>query len=158
VMTIEIPPLRERVEDIPCIAQSIVSTLAEELQLSHPPEIPPETVELLTHYHWPGNVRELRNVLERALILGEGKHFHFLLPLASDGEDLLSTSEFLGRTLRDVTDEITRAMCVDALKRARGNRKEAARLLGIARDSLYRYMRQYEIEEPATANSHSDKK
>jgi len=159
VMTIEIPPLRERVEDIPAIAQSIIATLTDELQLPHAPEIPPETMEVLKSYHWPGNVRELRNVLERAMILGEGKHLHFLLPLtAADTEDLVSKSEFFGRSLRDVTDEITRAMCVDALQRARGNRKEAAKLLGIARDSLYRYMKQFGIEEAASANSSSSKK
>ena len=159
VMTIEIPPLRKRVEDIPAMAQSIVSTLADELQFPHPPEIPPETMELLMNYHWPGNVRELRNVLERALILGEGKHFHFLLPLsAGDAEDLVSRSEFFGRTLREVTDEITRAMCVEALQRTHRNRKEAAKILGIARDSLYRYMKQFGIEEAAVASSVSDKK
>ncbi len=51
-----------------------------------------------------------------------------------------------GRTLAEVTDEITKALCIDALRRSNGNKRSAAKLLGIARDTLYRYIKQFELE------------
>ena len=62
VLRIDVPPLRERVEDIPLIAREIVSRLAKEMQLQTVPELDAHSLSALAHYHWPGNVRELRNV------------------------------------------------------------------------------------------------
>ena len=73
VMAITVPPLRERLEDIPILAPKILSQIRADLQLDEIPAITEQAMKALAAYAWPGNVRELRNVLERAVILGRGK-------------------------------------------------------------------------------------
>ena len=80
VFTINVPPLRDRIEDIPLLVEEIMSRLAKDLQLTSIPAIDPASTIALTRYHWPGNVRELRNVIERALILSDGKTLNVALP------------------------------------------------------------------------------
>jgi len=109
------------------------------MQLKVVPPLTAATTKALAGYRWPGNVRELKNVLERALILSDGKQLEVKLPSgldASPGPPPLAAGDFAGRTLRDVTDEITRAMCLGALEQCNGNKKQAAKMLGIARDSF----------------------
>ncbi len=142
VIKITIPPLRERLDDIPTLANEILSRLTAEMQLSSVPVLDAATMNALSNYDWPGNVREFRNVLERALITSSGDRFDVMLP-AGDKKTHSLNIEFDGRTLRDITDEITRYMCENALERCSGNKRDAAKLLGIARDSLYRYLRQF---------------
>lgn len=148
VISITVPPLRERREDIPNIAAQILSRLATEMQLGYVPIITDSVVGHLMGYNWPGNVRELRNVLERALILSDGKRFavESFIP----GHDTKQWSHTVtlksGSGLRDVLDEITKSLCLEALRRCNGNKKSAASLLGIARDSLYRYLKDLKID------------
>ncbi len=142
VIRIAIPPLRERLEDIPILANEILSRLTAEMQLSSVPLLDAATITALSNYDWPGNVREFRNVLERALITSSGNRFDVMLP-GGDKKARSLNIELDGRTLRDVTDEITRCMCENALDQSSGNKRDAAKLLGIARDSLYRYLRQF---------------
>ena len=148
IMNIVVPPLRQRVEDIPILAEKILSMLAKDLDLNHIPAINDSTMDSLIKYHWPGNVRELRNVLERGLILWDGVNSELPLPCLIPDQAAWSrqvTFPTPGRSLRDITDEITKAMCVEALQRCKGNKRDAANLLGIARDSLYRYLKEFEI-------------
>ena len=80
VFGITVPPLRDRIEDIPILLEEIMPRLAVELQLSHLPYIHPSFAIALTRYDWPGNVRELRNALERALMLSDGHSLSLTLP------------------------------------------------------------------------------
>jgi PAS domain S-box-containing protein len=148
VVSLTVPPLRDRVEDIPILAEEILARLAADMQLGYVPLMDAATMKSLTQYQWPGNVRELRNVLERAAILWDGRYFDVRLPAQGAGvEETAAGMRFPeGRTLREVTDEVTRSMCIGALQRCGGNKKEAAKQLGIARDSLYRYLRQFGLE------------
>ena len=73
VMSIKVPPLRERREDIPILAKELLSKLHSQFKFAAPLNIDSATIDLLQGYDWPGNVRELRNVLERAVILSDGK-------------------------------------------------------------------------------------
>ncbi len=144
VLAITMPPLRDRIEDIPVLLEEILSRLTVDLQLTSIPAIDPASIVALAKYHWPGNVRELRNVIERALILSDDKKLNLALPSVNTScEDWCHRSTFPahGRTLHDVTDEVIRSLCLEALRRCGGNRRGAARTLGIARDSLYRYMK-----------------
>ncbi|MEW6266347.1 MAG: sigma-54 dependent transcriptional regulator [Thermodesulfobacteriota bacterium] len=77
VVPIYIPPLRERIEDIPALVQYFLGKKAKELGLAFPPELAPRAIDLLLKYPWPGNVRELENVVERALILNRGEPITF---------------------------------------------------------------------------------
>jgi len=142
VFQIRIPPLRERPEDIPLLAQQLVSRLALELQLQNVPEIDPQTLQSLSDYLWPGNVRELRNVLERAIILSRGRSLgfeYFGLP-EQEHRPSLKASAFEHRSYDDTIRDTKRLLIEDALKLSGGRRHEAARLLGLTRDALKRQM------------------
>ncbi|MFC1836110.1 sigma 54-interacting transcriptional regulator, partial [Thermodesulfobacteriota bacterium] len=148
VFAISVPPLRDRIEDIPVLLEEIMSRLAEELPLIDLPVVGPASFVALSSYHWPGNVRELRNVIERALILSDGKKLNILPPSADVNQEVwshVSTFPENRRTLHDVTDDVIESLCIEALRRCDGNRRMAARTLGIARDSLYRHMRRFGI-------------
>lgn len=69
VFSMTLPPLRDRIEDLPVLVREILEQLAVDMQLPRVPELHPGTMNALVRYSWPGNVRELRNVLERAAIL-----------------------------------------------------------------------------------------
>jgi PAS domain S-box-containing protein len=148
VLAITVPPLRERLEDIPILAQQIVSELQRELRVPISPVLDFETVECLKGYSWPGNVREFRNALERALILSDGESLTLDLPSVSGarGDCLCEVRFSPDRSLHEATDEVIRALCVEALKFCRGNKKQTAQILGISRDSLYRYLKKFGME------------
>ncbi len=143
VFSIEVPPLRERSEDIPILMEEIMCQLAAELQLTEIPPVDSSALVTLCSYHWPGNVRELRNVLERALILSDSSKLNLGLPAGDYNSQNWSCKVKFpeGRTLQEITDEITEYVCVEALRRSRGNKKLAAQLLGISRFSLYRHLK-----------------
>jgi len=149
VFAIHVPRLRDRIEDIPVLVEEIMARLAGELQLTSLPAIDPAFVIALSRYDWPGNVRELRNVIERALILSDSKDLDVALPsIDARPQSWSHVSNFPvhERTLHDVTDEVIKSLCLEALRRSEGNKRRAARLLGIARDSLYRHMKRFGIE------------
>jgi two-component system response regulator AtoC len=160
VMTITVPPLRDRIEDIQALARVIMSQIANEIQLSHIPPLDAASCAALTRYNWPGNVRELRNVLERSLILSEGKTLNlFLSDLTTAAQDWSVTSILPSAVgnLQDTLDRVTKSFCMAAIRQAQGNRAEAARILGISRDSLYRYLKRFGLvsqnrKRPGKAN------
>ncbi len=130
------------------LLEEIMSRLAAELQLTQLPYIDPAFATALARYDWPGNVRELRNAIERALIVSDGRSLSLTLPSVQQSpHDWSHVSSFpvQERTLHDVTDEVIKSLCLEALRRCEGNRRCAARTLGIARDSLYRHMKRFGI-------------
>lgn len=147
VFLIRIPALRERLEDIPLLCDEIVTRIARDLQLTEIPALDSTAIRALSGYHWPGNVRELRNVLERSLMLWDGDRFRLAFHSQEPAEEewTFKTNFTPGRTLRDISDELIHSLCVEALRRAGGNRRGAARILGISRDSLYRYIDRFGI-------------
>ncbi len=139
---IEIPPLRERREDLAKLTDTFVHGFAQ--QLGKPaPQLDADVLELLRAYPWPGNVRELQNAIEHALVLCDGpviltRH----LPLEIQMPELSAAparSDAEPFSLRDAE----RAALVDALRRASGNKARAARLLGIHRATIYTKLRQF---------------
>jgi DNA-binding NtrC family response regulator len=135
VVPIDIAPLRERKEDIPELANLFITRFAGDS--GKPIEsISPEAMKILVNYHWPGNVRELQNIVERACALAKGNalevgdiHLDVRPAKASNG-----AGGFLpdGMTLEQWEDEMVR----EALRRANGNKSQAARLLGLSRNAL----------------------
>jgi DNA-binding NtrC family response regulator len=135
VVPIDIAPLRERKEDIPDLVNLFISRFAGESR--KPLEgITPEAMRILVNYHWPGNVRELQNIVERACALAKES----ILGPADIHLDVRPTKAangpggFLpdGMTLEQWEDE----MVQEALRRANGNKSQAARLLGLSRNAL----------------------
>jgi len=148
VFPISVPPLRERPEDIGIIAQEIISKLAVEMQMPVMPDLDGSHISALRRYPWPGNVRELRNVLERSLMLsGHGRFRLSLSPSNEPDEEWTLKVKFPPeKSLRQVNDGVTEAFCIEALRRTGGNQKEAARLLGISRDSMHRFARRFGLK------------
>jgi len=158
VVSITVPPLRERREDIPMLVRDMLSHLQTELQLSVLPIIDSRTMEQLKSYDWPGNVRELRNVLERAMILSHGKEIGFPALELGDSQGLLPHDQkttfsvsFPGdQSLHQMTQELKQFLITEALRRSGGSRQSAAKLLKISRYSLKHYMKKlgyFEEEE-----------
>jgi DNA-binding NtrC family response regulator len=129
------------------LCEEIISALALDMQLMEVPVVDSSLITGLSRYPWPGNVRELRNVLERALMLWDKGRFEVMVPPSSKvSHDWSYHVQFpRGRSLHDITDEIIELLCKEALLRCEGQRKEAARILGISRNSLYRYMKRFGI-------------
>ena len=150
VIQIDIPPLRERGDDILLLAGHYISTLGERLRLRHKIHgLAPEVAEAFRHYSWPGNVRELRNVVERALILEDGDAITAeYLPrdlvaqtrgiVTGDGAAKAGGAgdEFRLPPRGVSLDEIEMSLVRQALERSGGNQTRAAELLGISRDQL----------------------
>jgi DNA-binding NtrC family response regulator len=171
VIRIDLPPLRDRVEDIPLLARHFARDIAMRLG-RRAPVLPEAAADLLKSYPWPGNARELRNVVERAMILSPGDVLSgFDLPAADatragDGPrvsglpradmtragDVVRTGDGAragDATLRDVLAESEKRAVIEALRRARGVRKEAARILGIDQRNLAYYFRKHGIDPDA---------
>jgi DNA-binding NtrC family response regulator len=145
VLRIEVPPLRDRPEDMPLLAEHFVRELAARLGRKAP-ILTEKTLRELWAHHWPGNVRELRSVLERAMILepeGELRGLD-LAPALAAATLGLETSQDL--SLRPTLGRLERSTLLDALRRSRGIRKDAARLLGIDQRNLTYYVRKHQID------------
>ena len=146
---IELPPLRERKEDIPPLVASFVQRFAHQLG-KREPSIAPEAFQKLLEYDWPGNVRELQNAMEYAVVLARQDQVtvkelpaEVRLPLA-----LQKTERGANSTHGPVHNlhEMERSAILDALAQCHGNKKKAAALLGIQRPTLYNKMKRYEIQ------------
>jgi DNA-binding NtrC family response regulator len=143
VVTIPLPPLRDRRQDIPELVQHFLKTR----QIGPTPfTIMAEALEAVQNYEWPGNIRELANVLERAQILAE-EHMITLDDLPENLVDHRSPapSHSAGdpRHLR----EIERAHVLDVLRHEKGNKVHAAKVLGISRRALYRLIKKYHLTD-----------
>ena len=144
VLQVEVPPLRERREDIPPLAEHFLDRYSRELG-RRPPRLAPETIERLRAYPWPGNVRELQNLMERAAVLARGDEITpDQLP-----RDLAATPPVpapAGATpathdgslaLQPQVDALERGLILEALRRTGDNKSAAARLLEISERSLW---------------------
>lgn len=144
VIRLNIPPLRERLDDIPLLAKHMIQDLSSRLDIE-PKEIAPETMEILQNYSWPGNVRELRNVIESALNLVKGNIiFPEYLPehMIIKGKSAEENKEN-NLILKDIVAQAELKAIREALIEAKGNRTEAAKLLGIHRTALYKKLDAY---------------
>jgi two-component system response regulator AtoC len=151
VIPLEIPPLRERVEDILPLAESFLQHFNREFHKSVA-GFEPAVVKLLQAYAWPGNVRELRNAIERAVLLTEGKSLGLRdLPKEICGEsgrgECRGNGAFRLPPAGLVLDELVRDLVVQALERSRGNRTRAAALLGLNRDQIRYRNEKFKLED-----------
>ncbi|HKP03333.1 MAG TPA: sigma-54 dependent transcriptional regulator [Chthoniobacterales bacterium] len=145
---IEIPPLRERKEDIPPLVSNFLKQFARELNKPEP-EIAPEAFQKLLDYAWPGNVRELQNAMEYAVVLARKEKItvkelpaEVQLPAALQQAERHSNGVSGGQNL----DDLERNAIIQALAQCHGNKKKAAQILGIQRPTLYNKMKRYAIE------------
>jgi two-component system nitrogen regulation response regulator NtrX len=142
VVPIQVPPLRERVEDIPLMADHFL-VLASRQFGTRPKRLSPEAIEAFQAYHWPGNVRELKNLIERLLILSPSEEIGVEdLPFAAEAPQPLPVNA----PLRVAREDFERRYILAALKRHRGNVTRAAEALQLERSHLHRKLKGYGIE------------
>ena len=144
---IEVPPLRERKQDIPPLVASFVKQFAQ--QLGKPePAIAPDAFQKLLDYAWPGNVRELQNAMEYAVVLARQNLIGVKeLPAEVQLPSVLQQTErSTPRTGVQSLDDVERDTILQALAHCHGNKKKAAELLGIQRPTLYNKLKRYAIE------------
>jgi DNA-binding NtrC family response regulator len=144
VVEIRVPPLRERMADVPQLAEHFVAKAAAG---DRPPLISREAMDLLVAHDWPGNVRELENTLARAVVLATGD---VLRPehLALDAGEETSSAPGASHTRLISLDEAESEHIVRILTATRGQKARAARILGVSRPRLDRLLRKYGIERP----------
>ena len=143
VIPINLPPLRERKEDIPIMAGYFLQRFSKEIK-KHFKEIAPEAQEKLLAYDWPGNVRELANVVERAVVLGDGPTItlNHLSPRIMAAATRMRSDSL---SYREAMELHRRELVVRALAQAKGNRSAAARALGLERAYLSRLIKTLRI-------------
>ena len=143
---IEIPPLRERKEDIPPLVATFLRRFAKELGKPEP-EIVPEAFQKLLDYSWPGNVRELQNAMEYAVVLARNEKITVKeLPAEVQLPAALQQVERNNNGGVQNLDDLERNAIIQALAQCHGNKKKAAQILGIQRPTLYNKMKRYAIE------------
>jgi DNA-binding NtrC family response regulator len=154
VVPINIPPLRDHKEDIPALVEHFLREQGQEAG-KEIRGISPEAMKVLINFHWPGNVRELRNIIERAIALSPGGRIEAadiqldLSPPRSRPADSGAGAGVAfppeGTSLDEFEEEIIR----EALRRASGNKSQAARLLGLSRNALrYRLSKMGVVDDP----------
>ncbi len=143
VVSIHLPALRERREDIPLLAITLLEDLRSRLHhaVQH---IAPEAMDALSAYQWPGNVRELRNVIERALIFARTD----TIQIEDLPEELFKVPAFKGKAEEGTLplDKMEKEYILEILEKNGGNKLQTAKQLNIATTTLYRKLRMYGIE------------
>lgn len=141
VFTIELPPLRRRIEDIQPLIDVFLHEFSAEAS-KNLEGVDERCLEALKAYAWPGNVRQLRNVIRRAVAMAEGKLITLKdLPGEVRGEGIpaLETKRLVGKSL----DEVEREIIFDTLKIVNGNKAQAAEILGISLKTIYNRLKRY---------------
>jgi DNA-binding NtrC family response regulator len=149
VISIHLPPLRERMDDIPLLADHFIQKYCKENE-KPPLHLTPEALNAMMEYSWPGNVRELENVIERAVVLCRGDSITIeLLPdhIGKKTRPLMISQENL--PFKEKVDHYRKLLILDALEKADGIQKEAARLLRIKPTTLNEMIKRYRIKTPA---------
>jgi transcriptional regulator with GAF, ATPase, and Fis domain len=149
IVPLELPPLRKRLDDLSLLLNQFTTQLAQQHQLSVP-HYSHATLKQLRAYQWPGNIRELRNFCERMLILFSGKTIEPTnLPHEFQLQKTTKALQKPGLTLPEAgisLETVEIQMIHQALRKTYGNRSQAARLLGLTRDTLLYRMKKYAIE------------
>jgi len=179
-VTIRVPPLRERREDIPALARAFLARFARDLEIERP-ALSEAAMALLCGYDWPGNVRELENCLRRAVIFARGtsiqrddlrtamEHGSGTLVAGGSGPASLEelVRELVGRHLDAssgpgceprLTELVEKELIVEALRRANGNQSRAAEMLGIPRPTLHAKIQRHRVRTTTIVDEASTQK
>lgn len=148
MVEINIPPLREHIEDIPILCEYFIKKINEE-ELTEITGISEEVLEIFKEYKWPGNIRELEHIIERASFLCKKgiiklEHCKFFIDKLETNKDVIMKEE--KNSLKEVAYNSEKSAILEALKISKNNRTKAALLLGINRSLLYSKMKKYGIK------------
>jgi two-component system response regulator AtoC len=148
VMTVKIPPLRERTEDIPLLCKHFIGRF-NEILVKDISGLTPDAMARLLEYHWPGNVRQLENVIERAMVIADDSLLlpeHFAAELIYNDRHTQKDTVFEGLSLKNAQKVVEKKLITRALNETGGNRTRAARVLEISHPSLLTKMKAYGID------------
>jgi len=148
VLSIHLPPLRDRLEDVPLLMDHFINKFNKQLGKSIR-SVSPAAIAILLAYHWPGNIRELENIIERAVVLSDEDQIlpELLPPALSDMLEPAYDGEIeRAYSLKYAKKMLEEKMIVRALKETHGNRTRASKLLEISHPSLLSKMKAYEID------------
>jgi Nif-specific regulatory protein len=147
VVQLNIPPLRERLEDVSFLVEHFLAVFKKETGLSDL-KISEAAMDKMSRYNWPGNIRELRNAIERAVVMGNGKTIMPEdLPIASSLPKFAGLK--VGLTLDEALNEFKKEFILLNLKHTGGNRSKAAKVMDIQRTYLSRLITRYDIRDLA---------
>ncbi len=144
VFRLQLPPLKERKDDLPLLAQYLVEKLAE--KHARPARfLSPAALTVLQYHAWPGNVRELRNVIERAVIICSGEQIerHHFAPYPIDQRERLRDEDTITLPVGTPIEEVERQMIMRTLQKTKNNKTRAAELLGISLKTLHNKLNLY---------------
>mgnify|MGYP001617024105 CR=1 FL=1 len=145
VIRINLPPLRERREDIPLLVNYLLEKKSSENNKPIP-VITKEAMDVLINHPWYGNVRELENAIERAVVMGDGKEIKVEnLPLDIIREKMIKTPA-IGVPLKEAVEKFKKDFLLETIKYADGNKNKAAKILGIQRTYLHTLIRELDID------------
>ena len=148
VINIELPPLRDRISDIPVLAQHFLEIMCAETG-KHVQGFTDDALAALQRYNWPGNVRELQNIVERAVLLGKGPTICVDdLPSQLSAGEFIATKPADGRSLKEALEGPERQIILEVLKSNNWNRNVTADTLGINRTTLYKKMKRLGLDNP----------
>jgi transcriptional regulator with PAS, ATPase and Fis domain len=155
VVDIRVPPLRERMEEIPLLASSMLARFNHQYRRTK--ELSPETMARLTEYSWPGNVRELENVMRRLVVLADGEQaFETLVAHDRNGHAPAVRAPAPADTLKEVArraaGEAERRALEEVLERVHWNRAEAARILKVSYKTLLNKIAEHRLAPPGRAH------
>jgi transcriptional regulator with PAS, ATPase and Fis domain len=145
VISLKMPPLRERAEDIPLLVSEFLNEYSrrEGKQIN---SVSPEAMERLVQYPWPGNVRQLRNAIERAVVVAASDRLT-LETFPDEIREWAPAGRPAPRPLEELTlEEMERVLIEKTLERTGGNKSQAARLLNVHRRSIYNRLKKYRID------------
>jgi transcriptional regulator with PAS, ATPase and Fis domain len=148
VFPITIPPLRERHDDIPALAEYFVERFSIEMK-KKPVKLSREALALFDKYHWPGNVRELENTIERAIILSDGRTItpeHLAIRLASSNEIRLREGAGLKEVAAQAQADAEKSLIKRILAQTRGNKRKTAEILKIDYTTLFEKLKKYGLQ------------
>ena len=148
VITVKIPPLRERTEDIPLLCKHFIGRF-NEIMAKDISGLAPDAMSRLLEYHWPGNVRQLENVIERAMVIADDSLLlpeHFAAELMNQDRRTSTGTVFEKLSLKDAQKVVEEKLISRALAETGGNRTRAAKLLEISHPSLLTKIKAYGID------------
>ena len=149
VVTLLAPPLRERAEDIPILAQHFLTHFAQKNR-KRIKGFSPQAMDRFIHYPWPGNVRELMNAVERGVVLSRSNYLEeteLSLVITTGPDDTPYDDSSRGEKRSSSLDEVEKDAVIRTLEEAKGNKSEAARRLGVTRRTLHLKLKKYGLME-----------
>jgi DNA-binding NtrC family response regulator len=148
---LHVPPLRERKQDIPVLADYFLSHIAQRYNKKTTKSFSPEAKKALEAYEWPGNIRELRNLVERLVVLESAeeilpRHLPGWLAAQAGMSGPLPAGEYILPEAGISLDELEKGLIIQALERTRNNKAQAAKLLQVSYDTLRYQVKKFGLE------------